>query len=134
MFFLSKMVIFSSTFGSFDWPDSQGSTLRPPLYVSDFLSQGEGGGGPDRKQGHAMHQSFISKFVLRKDSIFCTLSAPLLVIRCCFFYFIYTSKRVHYLFVFEPSNFDAQSDGWGSLRRTVKSRETFPCCSSTVKL
>lgn len=27
----------------------------------------------DRKQGHASHQSFISKFVRRKDSIFCTL-------------------------------------------------------------
>lgn len=64
-----------------------------PLYVSDFLRRGGRGGVLIGKRGHAMHQSFIFKFVLCKDSIFCTLSAPLLLIHCCCCFF--SILRIH---------------------------------------
>lgn len=75
---------------------------------------GAAGGGAlsDRKQGHAMHSFFISKFAPSKDSIFCTLSAPLLDTR--YLLFIYMSKLIHHSFVFQLSKLDA--DGMAFFR------------------
>lgn len=93
---------------------------------------GEGGRVPDRKQGHARHSFFISKFAPRKDSIFCTLSAPLLDIRCLIF--IYTSQLIHHSFVFQPSKFDGHSDGTAFLRHGTVEIKEGPLPPATVAL